>query len=168
MCLVMVGLLAAPLGFGVVAQDPVSPVPIRTNPTSLTVNLNANFNLNIVVEAGANYVKSADLRLSYDRQYLRVTSDATPGSQLTSLGATWLWNSYNNTLGNTKFAFYIKGTRITGSFRVCTLHLKAIQRTPVGSPALITAWPVPYQPLLCDRYGVRVQSTWVNSQITVQ
>ena len=146
--------------------DAASPVIIRTNPTTLTVNLNSTFNLNIIVEAGTNYVKTADLRLSYDRRYLRITADATPGNQISS--AWWLWNNYNNYLGNTKFAFMLLGTRLTGSFRFCTLHLKAVQRTPAGSPALITAWTGSGAPLLCDRYGKRVASTWVNAEITVQ
>lgn len=177
--LLVVLVLSAPLGF-VGAQGGASPmppatfdvvgdVPIRTNPTTLTVNLNETFDLNIIVEAGTRYVKSADLRLAYDRTYLRVTANATPGPQVNLLsGGIWLWNNYNNTSGNTKFAFYLLGKRATGTFRMCTLHLQAIQRTPVGSPARITAWPGSGAPLLCDRYGSRVRSIWINTRITVR
>jgi len=176
---IVLGLLAAPLLWSVNAQDPVyapessssdpvTTVIIRTNPTALTVNLNSSFNLNILVEAGTNYIKSADLRLSYNREYLRITADATPGNLVAPPAGYWLWNNYNNWLGNTKFAFMLLGKRMTGSFRFCTLHLKAVKRTPTGSPALITAWTGSGAPMLCDRYGKRVPSTWINAEITVK
>lgn len=179
--LVVIVLLSAPLSMGVSAQggtalpeegvqtNGIIPVPIRTNPTTLTVGLNSTFDLNIIVEAGTNYVKAADLRLTYDREYLRVTADATPGRLVNlSNGGFWLWNSYNNTTGNTKFAFMLIFKRMTGTFRICTLHLKAVKRTPPGSPALITAWTGNGAPMLCDRYGQRVPSTWIDTQVTVR
>ncbi|MEI8083833.1 MAG: cohesin domain-containing protein, partial [Actinomycetes bacterium] len=113
---------------------PSSSVRLYINPTTATADVGGVFTLDVMVDAGAQPVNSAELYLTFNPALLQVV-DAS-GNIVTTveadLGAlnTVLINGADNSTGQIRYdAGKLSGTSPTGTFRVATLRFKALAET---------------------------------------
>jgi len=128
-------------GWPVRSQEYVSPaqlpasgtVTVRLDPATKHTFVGVDFDVAVIIDAGANPVMSADIHLSFDPTYLRARGPSTPGTALPVPAA----NTYDNTLGRVDYGAYKPATAVTGSFVLCTVHLHARVATGSGSTPLL-------------------------------
>jgi len=110
---------------------PLGDVTVMLVPASLQVPLGDEFDIDVVIAAGANQVTAADIHLSFDRQHLRATA---PPSAAPPFGA--IDSRYDNSEGTLDLGAFIIRSSVTGTFTLCTLHLRAVAATG-DTPAYI-------------------------------
>jgi hypothetical protein len=137
---------------------PLGNVTVRLSPAAAQVLLGDEFDVQVVIAAGANWVTAADVHLSFDAAHLRITAPPTAGSPFVAMGSR-----YSNTEGTLDFGGVILGSHASGDVTLCTLHLRAVAVTGGAPAAIAPRWSDPQFPeplLVADPFGNDHVTTW--------
>jgi hypothetical protein len=153
------------------------PVSLGLSPETVTTAINGCFTLDIMVQAGTQPVNNGELYLTFDPAVLQVVnSDCTqPATSIAADQTTFnnlLLNEANNTTGTIRYDAGRLGTPATGTFRVATIHLKALgesQGTQVAFASLTDIFSSG-RSVLGRTTGatVTVQAGCLNGRVTLQ
>lgn len=137
---------------------PLGNVTVGLSPATTAVLLGDEFAVDVVIAAGANQVTAADVHLSFDKAHLRVTVPPSAAPPFVTMGSR-----YDNAAGTLDFGGLIIRSSVTGSFTLCTLHLRAVALTG-GTPAYIAprsfGADLPGGILVVDPQGNEHTVTW--------
>ena len=139
---------------------PMATVALSVSPTTKSVAVNKSFDLNVVIAAGSNAVMAADIHLSYDPNSVIMTAECTAGNALPAVAGS----QYDNLKGTLDFGAYTTGSAATGTFTLCTLHLRSLAATPSAGTLIKRA----SAPLVVGPGGTPVYTiTWTNGKVVI-
>jgi len=145
-----------------------SPVTITFAPSSITVDTNDIFTVDIVIQAGAQPLDTVEAHIHFPAGVLQVVD--VGGSPATTVeGGTAfdmeLTNSADNSAGKIRYAATMLGSSLTGDITVATIRFKTLSPT-LGDWLRFQVWP----PEKTDvtHLGQSVLTAWPAAPVTVE
>ena len=145
-----------------------SPVTIAFVPSSITADVNDIFNVDVVIQAGAQPLDTVEAHIYFPAGVLQVVGVGGDPATTVEGGADFdmeLTNSADNSAGAIHYAATMLGGSLSGDITVATIRFKALSPT-LGSWLRFQVWP----PEKTDvtYLGQSVLTAWPAAAVTVE